>query len=133
MAAEYAWGFNNWVIIRAEDGATIPLDEGNADYQAYLAWAEAGGVPDPYEPPPPAPDVLMPGEIANMRLDAGVDAAADSVVGVRAKLLLMPSHSVPPTVEELQAQVDYLAAQTFELAEATRAMLEAQAATGQET
>lgn len=57
MAAEYAWGFNNWVIIRAEDGATIPLDEGNVDYQAYLAWVDAGGVADPYVAPPQVMEV----------------------------------------------------------------------------
>lgn len=28
-------------IIRGSDGAFIPLDESNTDYQAYLKWLEA--------------------------------------------------------------------------------------------
>ena len=40
---------NAQVVIRIEDGASIPMDEANTDYQAYLAWVEAGGVPLPAE------------------------------------------------------------------------------------
>lgn len=40
------------VVIRTEDGANIPSDPGNRDYAEYLKWVEAGGVPDPYVPPP---------------------------------------------------------------------------------
>jgi len=31
-------------IIRKEDGAIIPKDEANTDYQAYLKWVSEGGV-----------------------------------------------------------------------------------------
>ena len=34
-------------IKRLSDGASIPLDPANTDYQAYLAWVEAGNVPEP--------------------------------------------------------------------------------------
>lgn len=35
-----------------EDGCCIPLDEGNTDYRAYLAWIDEGNVPgDPPQPP----------------------------------------------------------------------------------
>jgi Domain of unknown function (DUF4376) len=33
-------------ILRTSDGAVIPADPANADYQAYLAWVAAGGVAD---------------------------------------------------------------------------------------
>jgi hypothetical protein len=39
-------------IIRTEDGAWIPNDPANRDYQEYEVWLHAGGVPDPYVPPP---------------------------------------------------------------------------------
>jgi hypothetical protein len=34
-------------IIRLEDGASIPKDEGNTDYAAYLVWVAAGNTPTP--------------------------------------------------------------------------------------
>jgi len=49
-------------VIRTEDGACIPPDMANRDYNGddfspgYVQWKEAGGVPDPYvepETPPP--------------------------------------------------------------------------------
>ena len=32
----------NEVIVRIADTAWIPFDEGNTDYQAYLAWVAEG-------------------------------------------------------------------------------------------
>jgi hypothetical protein len=34
-------------VIRLEDGAFIPFDPDNTDYQAYLKWVSEGGVPLP--------------------------------------------------------------------------------------
>jgi hypothetical protein len=34
-------------IRRLSDNALIPFADDNTDYQAYLAWVEAGGVPTP--------------------------------------------------------------------------------------
>lgn len=36
-------------IKRAADGAFIPLDPDNRDYQEYLAWQAEGNTPDPAE------------------------------------------------------------------------------------
>jgi hypothetical protein len=34
-------------IMRTTDGACIPFDPANTDYQQYLAWLEAGNTPLP--------------------------------------------------------------------------------------
>ena len=34
-------------VRRISDGAVIPFDISNRDYQAYLAWVEAGNDPEP--------------------------------------------------------------------------------------
>ena len=36
-------------IIRISDGACIPFDPDNTDYQQYLTWLEAGNQPEPAE------------------------------------------------------------------------------------
>ena len=41
-------------IVRDEDGAFIPTDPDNIDYQEFCRWVEAGGEPTPYTPPPEA-------------------------------------------------------------------------------
>jgi hypothetical protein len=34
-------------VIRTTDGACIPFDPANTDYQEYLKWVEAGNTPQP--------------------------------------------------------------------------------------
>jgi hypothetical protein len=52
------------VIIRTEDGASIPPDPANRDYVEYQQWVEGGGVPDPYvEPEVPEPEPSVEQEV----------------------------------------------------------------------
>jgi hypothetical protein len=47
----YTLAANPEVIIRDADGAFIPTDPGNIDYQEFLAWLAEGNEPTPYTPP----------------------------------------------------------------------------------
>jgi len=40
---------NTKSVQRLSDGAFIPFDPDNTDYQAYLRWLEAGNTPIPAE------------------------------------------------------------------------------------
>jgi len=49
-------------ILRLADNAFIPPDPANVDFQAYLAWLEEGGTPEPA--PEPAPELTPEEKLA---------------------------------------------------------------------
>ena len=42
-------GETQGALVRLSDGACIPFDPDNTDYQQYLKWLEEGNVPTPAE------------------------------------------------------------------------------------
>jgi hypothetical protein len=38
-------------VLRITDGAQIPFDPSNMDYQAYLKWLALGNIPEPPDQP----------------------------------------------------------------------------------
>ncbi len=57
------------LVIRTADGAFIPPEDGNADWQAYQEWLADGGVPDPVAPPiAPALNSVGTGKTTNQIL-----------------------------------------------------------------
>lgn len=52
MDTTYTLAKNPKIVVRDIDGAFIPDDPANLDYQDYLKWLDAGNMPNPYTPPP---------------------------------------------------------------------------------
>lgn len=69
---------NSTSIIRLADGATIPADKSNSDYQAYLIWVKDS---TPFPADTPSLSELKNAFI--LKIDVDVDAIYASVVGNR--------------------------------------------------
>lgn len=47
MYKQISFNGSVFAVVRISDGACIPLDPANTDYQAYLKWLEEGNTPEP--------------------------------------------------------------------------------------
>jgi hypothetical protein len=66
------------VIQCLDTGAFIPMDPGNSDYIAYLAWVAAGNSPQPV-PTPPAPTIAD----VTLTIQAGIQQLLDTTAQSR--------------------------------------------------
>ena len=62
------------MIVRDEDGAFIPFDPANVDYQEYLAWLDEGNEPKAATPPATTLPEVVPVEDRVADLETRVDA-----------------------------------------------------------
>ena len=58
------FGGESSCVIRTTDGACIPFDPANSDYQAYLLWISEGNAPIGADTPLPADVTKVTNEVA---------------------------------------------------------------------
>ncbi len=81
-------------IQRLADGANIPIDFNNRDYQSFLAWKNAGNVPEPAS-------ILM-------EIPVSLEVAAKTPTVFDALVQVLAAHfgiSVDQLMNEIKAQV----------------------------
>jgi len=74
-------------LIRISDGAEIPINEQNSDYQKYLLWLSEGNEPLPADPEPivlPTSVTMRQARLALLQVGllANVEAAIASIPGI---------------------------------------------------
>jgi hypothetical protein len=79
--ADYQLTANANVIFRSADGAHIPNDPNNRDWQDYQTWVASGNTADPYVPPAPPPVTTVSQRQARIALSrAGLLPQVESAV-----------------------------------------------------
>lgn len=113
---------NSTSIIRTADGACIPDDPANTDYQQYLAWLAEGNTPLPVDPVVPVIPSVVTMRQARIALNrAGLLSAVNAAVAAadeETKIAWEFSTEVQrnfPLVQTLAAALNLTEAQLDEL------------------
>ena len=81
------------------DGAFVPVEPANADWQAYLAWLAAGNTPNPYVAPPPPPATCLLWQLQAVMTSAQWSAAQTAITNLNnptvAAFFSHPGNSIP--------------------------------------
>jgi hypothetical protein len=119
---------NQQRIIRDADGASIPPDPMNADFQAYLAWLIAGNTPNPYVAPPAPPATCQLWQLQAAMTSVQWSAAQAAVANLNNPAVTAffshPGNSIPANsttlialAEAIGLSVDQIAALVAQAAE----------------
>jgi hypothetical protein len=103
-------------IIRTSDGASIPADPANRDYESYLVWLAVPNTPDPYvAPPPPVPASITDRQFFQQLAVQGIITQADALAANAAVIpqaLLTLINAMPPD-QQFGAKMIVSGATTF--------------------
>lgn len=97
---------SEYIILRIEDGAFIPCDERNIDYQDYLLWVAEGNTPEPVDAEP----IVIPSITTRQFLIAAVSAGfitPAEAVSAAVPPFLAASLAALPTAEQVAAQITW--------------------------
>ena len=89
------------IIVRIADGACIPTDPANTDYQAYLEWLAEGNTPLPVDPP--TPEQIMQRLEARVQFWLDEQARALGYDDIKSAVTYAEEPAVPKFQQEGQA------------------------------
>ena len=98
----YKWIELNKRVRRIADGACIPADSGNADWQAFQSWIAAGNAPLDADSPPPPPTADELEADAKSALNGGSNRI-DYQKLIKAKMISDLAHRLGKTPASLTA------------------------------